>query len=79
MSKIYEYRSNALHGGIPFPAPMCNAEMKFEDCMAEKPTGLACHTLGGAWLAKDTPMLLHMFEHITRGVLLNWIAGLADA
>jgi len=76
LGKIYGYRSDALHGGIPFPAPMCNAEHSFEGIMAEKPTGLACHTLGGTWVAEDTPMLLHMFEFITRGVLLNWLNGL---
>jgi len=78
LGKIYEYRSNALHGGIPFPAPMCNGGMMIEGCMVEKPTGLACSTLGGVWLAEDTPMLLHMFEYIARGVLINWISSLRN-
>ena len=73
LNKIYEYRSIALHGGIPFPAPMCLAEHQFEGVMADKPTGLACNTLGGTWVADDTPMLLHVFEYITRGVLINWL------
>lgn len=73
LNKIYEYRSNALHGGIPFPAPMCEPHFSFDGCMAEKPTSLAYSTLGGTWVAEDTPMLLHIFEHITRGVLLNWL------
>lgn len=76
LSKIYGYRSNALHGGIPFPAPMCRAEHVIEGTMSEKPTGLASHTLGGTWVAEDTPMLIHMFEFITRGVLLNWLNDL---
>ncbi|MCG9711776.1 hypothetical protein L1D29_02950 [Shewanella insulae] len=79
LGKIYGYRSNALHGGIPFPAPMCNDGMIVENCMAEKPTGLACSTLGGVWLAEDTPMLLHMFEYIARGTLINWIKSLENA
>jgi hypothetical protein len=79
LGKIYGYRSDALHGGIPFPGPMCNGEMIIGDCMAEKPPGLACATLGGVWLAEDTPMLLHVFEYIARGVLINWINSLGDA
>lgn len=79
LGKIYKYRSEALHGGIPFPAPMCNGEMMIEERMAEKPTGIACSTLGGVWLAEDTPMLLHMFEYIARGVLINWISSLRSA
>ncbi|WP_445357660.1 hypothetical protein ACJJIC_18995 [Microbulbifer sp. ANSA002] len=79
LGKIYEYRSNALHGGIPFPAPMCSGEIIIGNCMAEKPTGVACQTLGGVWLAEDTPMLLHMFEYIARGTLINWIKSLENA
>lgn len=73
LSKIYEYRSNALHGGVPFPAPMCAGDMIGDDCMAEKPTGQAYATLGAVWMAEDTPMLLHVFEHIGRGALINWL------
>ncbi|EPJ44488.1 MAG: hypothetical protein OFPI_39760 [Osedax symbiont Rs2] len=79
LGKIYGYRSNALHGGIPFPAPMCTGEMVIENCMVEKPSGLASSALGGVWLAGDTPMLLHMFEYIARGVLINWINSLRNA
>lgn len=77
LKKIYGYRSKALHCGIPFPAPMCQTEHVLNGYMAEKPTGLACYTSGGTWLADDTPMLLHVFEYITRGALLNWLDSLA--
>lgn len=78
LGKIYGYRSDALHGGIPFPAPMCIGGMIHGDCMAEKPTGLAVSTLGCVWRAEDTPMLLHIFEYITRGVLTKWIMNLGN-
>ncbi len=78
LSKIYGYRSRALHGGIPFPAPMCEPPYFQTDWEApfEKPIGGASYTLGGVWLANDTPLLLHTFEYIVRGCLLNWFSSL---
>jgi hypothetical protein len=75
LSKIYDYRSRALHDGTPFPAPMCdppfyNAEWGVTH--SEKPLGGAVGAMGGTWLAEDIPILLHSFEYITRGALLNW-------
>lgn len=67
--KIYNYRSRSLHGGIPFPLPMCMPPLVEN---AEKPTGLASSAHGGVWLAKDAPMLIHIFEHIVRNSLLGW-------
>jgi hypothetical protein len=74
LSQIYGYRSKALHGGIPFPAPMSDAPYQFESDSppAEIPIGLAASTKGGVWTAKDLPMLIHTFEYIVRGALLNW-------
>lgn len=78
--KIYDYRSRALHDGVPFPVPMCDAPFKHTEweAPAEKPTGLATYSRGGTWLAKDTPMLLHSFEYITRGTLLGWWRSLEE-
>ena len=74
LKKVYDYRSAALHGGKPFPAPMCEPPMKATgwDHPAERPFGLASSTKGAAWQASDTPMLLHTFEYIARTALLNW-------
>lgn len=73
LRKIYHYRSRALHGGTPFPAPMCRSPFGHaEGAPEEVPSGLASGTLGSTWLVADTPMLLHTFAHIARGVLLNW-------
>jgi hypothetical protein len=79
LRKIYEYRSKALHGGTPFPQPMCDAPW-FQPGMeapAEMPIGLATSSQGGVWMKEDCPILLHVFEYITRGVLLKWWNSLA--
>lgn len=72
---IYKCRSKALHGGIQFPAPMCEPPMKLGDSNVpvESPAGLATAAMGGVWVhEKDAPMHLHIFEHIVRGALGNW-------
>src|SRR5437773_7120327 len=72
LKRIYGYRSKALHGGKPFPHPMCNPPVGVgdDDALTEIPCGLAASAKGGTWLNVDTPMLLHTFEYIVRGVLL---------
>jgi len=73
--QIYTYRSKALHDGMPFPAPMCEPPYKYHEtweAVAERPIGLATSSSGGTWLAKDTPMLLHTFEYITRNTIDAW-------
>lgn len=72
LSKIYSYRSRALHGGIPFPAPMCFSPLKLDDVYAEKPSGMASGTGQHQWMAEDTPIHLHLFAYIVRGSLLKW-------
>lgn len=69
---IYKYRSEALHGGIPFPAPMCHAPSKIDNFYWQKPTGLASTTLGSTWMSEDMPMNLHFFHYLTRLALINW-------
>lgn len=70
---IYDYRSKSLHSGLPFPQPMCSAPFKEpEGCAMERPFGLSTGMGGTVWMAKDLPMHLHIFAHITRGALLNW-------
>jgi len=75
LNAVYEYRSRSLHAGLPFPAPMFEAPFLFaaDAPPSEVPlTGLASHSRGGTWMPKDTPINLHCFHYITRGVLLNW-------
>ncbi len=73
MEKIYSYRSRALHGGIPFPAPMCLPPRRFSlEEMEEIPLGYATSMKGAVWVANDIPMLLHIFEYIVQKSLLRW-------
>jgi len=69
---IYTWRSRALHGGTPFPEPMCMAPDRHEDAYDEKPFSPAMGAKGGVWVAKDMPMLIHTFEYIVRNTLINW-------
>jgi hypothetical protein len=69
---IYRWRSRALHGGVPFPAPMCLAPTHYEGELQEVSVGSAMSTRGAVWVAEDTPMLLYVFEYIVRSTLLNW-------
>lgn len=72
-SRIYEYRSRALHAGIPVPAPMCRAPFRDANGVAcDTPAGLAEASSGATWLQADTPILFHAFEHIARGALSAW-------
>jgi len=74
LERIYKWRSKYLHLGVPFPAPMCEAPYRERgwDSPAEKPIGLGMQVPGGTWLAKDTPLMLHVFEYVTRSALLEW-------
>ncbi len=81
IAKIYDYRSRALHGGTPFPHPMCMPPMAYggEGRVEERPTGLAASSYSATWLAEDLPMYLHTFAYITRGVLLNWWGTISNS
>jgi hypothetical protein len=70
---IYTHRSDALHGGKPFPMPMLEQpRIELSGAIQESPRGLNTGGLGGIWDAKETPMLLSTFEYIARGALLRW-------
>ncbi len=73
MSKIYDYRSRALHGGKPFPMPMCTPP--FDWMSTGVPHEIIGHNtgmVGAAWSVADLPMHLHMFVYIVQGALMNW-------
>jgi hypothetical protein len=72
---VYKYRSRALHGGFPFPAPMCEPPLYYagdNKPPEEIPIGTASSIKGSVWLAKDIPLHLHIFEYIARNAILNW-------
>jgi hypothetical protein len=73
LRKIYAWRSKALHGGTPFPEPMCIPPLfPPGEVYGEKQPGLAVQSMGGTWTTDDIPMCLHIFEYIVRHSLLNW-------
>ncbi len=73
LTRVYQHRSKALHGGTPFPGPMSRIlRVTNEGWLPETPLGLAASEHGGVWIAEDMPMLLWVFHHVVRGALLVW-------
>ena len=81
LDKIYGYRSRFLHTALPFPAPMLTSFQFQKDLPPpEVPMmGLGSSSHGATWTRKDTPINLHCFHYIVRGVLLNWWKKSLDA
>lgn len=75
---IYRYRSNALHDGRAFPAPMCKPPeilrfgKRIDKAHTERPMGLAQRIGNHQWDGGDMPMLLHVFEYITQHAIMRW-------
>lgn len=73
VNDIYGYRSDALHAGSPFPAPLCAPPMAHgADGASEKFEGLGAQAHGGGWAADALPMYLDTFRHIARESILRW-------
>ena len=71
-NKIYDYRSRALHDGIPFPSPISGPAFIVGDILQESPAGLWVETAGGKWMKDDLPLMLHTFEYIVRNSIIKW-------
>lgn len=81
LNKIYNYRSAALHGGTPFPAPLCGPPdyVSEESVAAEKGVlALAAHTSGGSWKSEDLPISMNAFQMFVNKVLNNWWCSLTE-
>ena len=76
---VYTYRSNALHEGTQFPAPMCCTDRCPDGTYSEVGTLYAAGTSFHVWRREKAPINLHVFEHIVRGAILNWWASLESA
>jgi hypothetical protein len=71
--QIYGYRSDALHNGRPFPAPMCEVpRTDVNEVPIERAWGLSSAADNASWTKEEYPMLLATFEFIVRGALINW-------
>jgi hypothetical protein len=74
LKKIYDHRSKALHGGVPFPPVMCQRPDQDPSWSvpAEAPFRESFVNAWGVWKREDTPMFLHTFEYVVRGALIKW-------
>jgi hypothetical protein len=71
IAKVYDHRSKALHQGLWLPWPM-SWPPRFLGTENVERTISSAGGRGGMWKPDEIPMMLHVFEHITRGVLLRW-------
>lgn len=80
LNKLYEYRSCALHGGTPFPAPMCMAPYLIDGIVSESacPYGLSATSQGATWKVSDLPINMNTFNYFVNGVLNKWWSSLVD-
>jgi hypothetical protein len=70
---VYEWRSNELHAGIPFPGPLCEPPIRQENGVTlERFAFLASSRSGATWPAERLPMHFHVFAHLVGGALKNW-------
>ena len=80
LKAVYDWRSKALHTGIPFPPPMCRPPY-FNHPSWQAPCetipGHGAHDYLGSWTRDQMPFGLHLFEHITRTTLVRWWASLS--
>jgi hypothetical protein len=73
LSVIYDWRSKALHAGIPFPPLMCQPPFHGGgEAPCETVPGLGAHAQGGSWTRAEMPFGLHLFEHIVRTTIIRW-------
>jgi hypothetical protein len=78
LHRLYADRSADLHGGIPFPAPLCQPPIVAEkELPAEAFPALGASGGGGSWPANVLPMYLHTFAYIVRGSLHKWWTDLS--
>ena len=72
LETVYEHRSNALHGGIAIPYPMCIPPRINGAAIQEIPHGFKISARNATWRLEDTPMLLNHFEFLARTALTKW-------
>lgn len=81
LAAVYDWRSKALHAGVPFPPPMCRPPFPVHpdwSAPCETVPGLAAYMQGGVWTREQMPFGLHLFEHIARTSLLAWWQSLTQ-
>ena len=74
LGHIYDYRSQALHTGKPFPPILCQPPHTSGDgtAPAEIPNGLGMSGGGGTWVKENFHINLDTFVYIAQQALINW-------
>jgi hypothetical protein len=76
---LYDHRSRDLHGGIPFPEPLCSPPFLDDDGVpTETFPGLSASSGGASWPARQLPMYLHTFVYVSGEVLRRWWLSLDE-
>lgn len=71
LKSVYDWRSVALHEGQQMPPSMCFAPyFGTGEPMERMPNAMSVGP--GVWTVEDSPMLLHVFEHIARWTITAW-------
>lgn len=77
---LYDHRSRDLHGGVPFPQPLCGTPVSDNGGIPiEVFPALGASSGGASWPAKQLPMFLHTFVYIVGETLRNWWLALPGA
>jgi hypothetical protein len=77
---LYDHRSRDLHGGVPFPQPLCGPPVPDNGGIPiEVFPALGASSGGASWPAKQLPMFLHTFVYIVGETLRNWWLALPAA
>ncbi|WP_283134596.1 hypothetical protein [Rhizohabitans arisaemae] len=70
---LYDHRSRDLHGGIPFPEPLCSPPFfDINGVPTEAFPGHSASSGGAIWPAHRLPMYLHTFAYIAGEALRRW-------
>jgi hypothetical protein len=78
VKKVYELRSDAVHEGRPFPAPLLDPPLPAVHPPREAP-GTTVGAGESVWTPADMPVYLHVFAGVVGSVLRNWWRSLAPA
>jgi hypothetical protein len=77
VDKIYAHRSHALHEGVPFPSPLCQAPAHDGEVAQERGFGYGVGLGDAYWPPEELPMHLHVYVHVVAHALQQWWASMA--
>lgn len=72
LSTLWGHRSADVHGGAPFPPPLCESPYEVEGVPAETFIGGSMSAGNSSWPASELPMHLHVFADLVARTLRAW-------